>query len=132
MSEDRLRPMVRPTRAWSLGGTWIGAKEVTHCSRCRRYIPVAEEPHLCAPPDGRPLVAFLLARLGEFPASPLVAAVRDVIDLHHDPEWADSCRVCATSVGHLDDMHDDAPCDTLRRLAATFADHEDYDERWRP
>ena len=59
-------------------------------------------------------------------------AKRRIVGLHvcacPDPTCGD-CGECS-GLHHADPTP--APCDTLRLLALPYADHEDYDEGWRP
>ena len=72
------------------------------------------------------------------------AAKRRIVELHvaaepdqWEPErWA--CRLCQWDIccdNPKQDYHDGAgvfPCETLRALAAVYADHPDYAPAWRP
>lgn len=56
-------------------------------------------------------------------------AKRQIVALHQPHEEDVSlCSLC----GHIDEFPFDWPCDTLCLLALPYADHADYDERWRP
>jgi hypothetical protein len=66
-----------------------------------------------------------------------VAAKRAIVDEHAlldpppepDDDWPLVCRRCEDRRRH-DAMR--WPCPTLRRLAAVYADHPDYDQGWAP
>ena len=55
-------------------------------------------------------------------------AKRRIVEEHRGGKWPNPPDPC--------DAHDasfvSTPCDTLRYLAAVYADHPDYDEAWRP
>lgn len=55
-----------------------------------------------------------------------VDAKRRIVALHSDPHGGDpSC----SSIDYPESAED---CETLRLLALPYADHPDYEERWRP
>lgn len=63
-------------------------------------------------------------------------AKRAIIDLHHDiggpgPALSDGSEYhsCAEDG---DGVYDTWPCDTLKHLAAVYADRPDYQPEWRP
>ena len=56
-----------------------------------------------------------------------VEAKRRIVDLHTGPQFGrPDAHLCQ------DAMIADDWCETLRALALPYADHDDYDERWRP
>lgn len=65
-----------------------------------------------------------------------VAAKRAIFDLHAaypQPQVMARGEIIACSMcGSVDDSPVDWPCDTVKLLAAAYADHPDYREEWRP
>ena len=102
------------------------------------------------------LTAFLLARFDEDEAAggcggpdracdrlsdrwlAELEAKRRIVDLHAlvptppPSTWRyvdiDACAMCGTS----DEYPEAWPCETLRALAAVYADHPDYQPEWKP
>lgn len=60
-----------------------------------------------------------------------VAAKRAVVDLHVCSCSVD-CGYCGACSGDHGSDPTPAPCDTLRHMAAVYADHPDHDRRWQP
>jgi hypothetical protein len=57
-----------------------------------------------------------------------VVAKRAVVGLHSS-HWSGDCWSCSGDHG-ADPTP--APCDTVRHLAAVYADHPDYQQEWAP
>ncbi|WP_141746624.1 DUF6221 family protein [Streptomyces sp. LUP30] len=81
------------------------------------------------------LVAEHIARQNPSRVLADVAAKRAIVDEHPDVNDGD-CGICVTGrwgyPTHGGSSPQRHPCRTLRLLAAPFAAHPDYDERWKP
>lgn len=62
-----------------------------------------------------------------------IEAKRAIVDLHHFGSTPDGFRYCRTCGSGEPDEHPTAwPCDTLRHLAAVYADRDGYNPEWAP
>jgi hypothetical protein len=73
----------------------------------------------------------------DYPARVLadVEAKRRIIELHRvlrEPISDDDVLVCCTCEDRQDHHAAYWPCQTLRLLAVSYADHPDYRDEWRP
>lgn len=83
------------------------------------------------------LTDFLLARIAEDEMRARLAARQDWMDRRLLAECEAKRRIVGRhdvvdAAGGCAFCGEPAPCEHLRILASVYADHRDYDERWRP
>lgn len=84
------------------------------------------------------LRAFLLARVTEFEAAVRGTSKElEARDLRRDVVRHSESHICdngyrADPAETLDSVDDHDWCDHLRALSVQYADHSDFDDRWRP
>lgn len=62
-----------------------------------------------------------------------VEAKRCIVELHKPDAGGEACSTCADWTDRDHGVAGvDYPCPTLRLLAPIYADHESFDESWRP
>lgn len=122
---------------------WV--KETHSMVYAGHWVPVVETAERSIPNgDGDGVITWRVAApLGHIarhdPARVLAEceAKRRIADMHtSDATWdgGEECAQCSFHEAYegFNDVSETFPCTTLRLLALPYADHPDYDEKWRP